>query len=114
MIAGSNGPGTGQKMHYSTDGGETWSSSAALPGGGTCCDHAVDWSSDGTLAYTATLGNCGANGCQIWFYRSSNGGQTWNDLSGSNSRRTLSTGGANDKEFIQVDKHAGSPFKDNI
>ncbi|MEM7582074.1 MAG: hypothetical protein AAF560_01725 [Acidobacteriota bacterium] len=114
VIAGSNGPGTGQKMFYSTDGGENWSSSAALPGGGTCCDPTVDWSSDGSLAYTATLGNCGGAGCQIWFYRSSNGGQTWNDLTGATPRRTLSTGSANDKEFIHVDKYASSPHKDNI
>ncbi len=114
VIAGANGPGTGQSMHYSTDGGETWNSAANLPGGGTCCDPTVDWSSDGSLAYTATLGNCGGAGCQIWFYRSSNGGQTWNDLSGSPARRTLSAGNANDKEYIHVDKHASSPFKDNI
>ena len=114
VIAGSNGPGTGQKMFYSTDGGETWNSSAALPGGGTCCDPTVDWSSDGSLAYTATLGNCGGSGCQIWFYRSSNGGQTWNDLPGGTPRRTLSAGNGNDKEYLHVDKYAGSPHKDNL
>ncbi len=114
VVAGSNGPGTGQKMFYSTDGGESWSPSAALPGGGTCCDPTVDWSADGTLAYTATLGNCGGAGCQIWFYRSRDGGQTWNDLPGGTPRRTLSTGSANDKEYVHVDKHSGSPFKDNI
>ena len=112
VIAGSNGPGSGQIMHYSSDGGETWNTSAALPLGGTCCDPTVDWSSDGTIAYTATLGNCGASGCQIWFYRSSNNGQSWNDLPGN--RVTLSTGNANDKEFIHVDKFATSPFVDNI
>jgi hypothetical protein len=114
VIAGSNGPGFSQVMHYSTDGGETWHQAASLPGGGTCCDPTVDWSSDGSLAYTATLGNCGGSGCQVWFYRSANGGQTWNDLSGSPARRTLSTGSANDKEYIHVDKHPGSPFKDNV
>ncbi|MCP3962004.1 MAG: exo-alpha-sialidase [bacterium] len=112
VIAGSNGPGSGQIMHYSTDGGENWSTSAALPLGGTCCDPTVDWSSDGTLAYTATLGSCGGSGCQIWFYRSSDGGQTWTDLPGS--RVTLSAGNANDKEYIHVDKYATSPHKDNI
>ncbi|MEM1205981.1 MAG: DNRLRE domain-containing protein [Acidobacteriota bacterium] len=112
VIAGSNGPGAGQIMHYSTDGGDTWNQAAALPLGGTCCDPTVDWSSDGTLAYTSALGNCGAGGCQIWFYRSSDGGQTWNDLPGN--RRTLNTGGGNDKEFIHVDKWSGSPHQDNI
>ncbi|MEM7353823.1 MAG: hypothetical protein AAF657_23690 [Acidobacteriota bacterium] len=113
VIAGSNGPGSGQRMHFSTDGGDTWSPAAALPLGGTCCDPTVDWSSDGTLAYTATLGNCNFSGCQIWFYRSSDGGQTWDDLPGT-PRRVLSTGNANDKEFIHVDQFATSPFKDNI
>ncbi|NJL27415.1 MAG: PKD domain-containing protein, partial [Thermoanaerobaculia bacterium] len=112
VIAGSNGPGSGQKMHYSTNGGATWSAAAALPLGGTCCDPTIDWSSDGSFAYTATLGSCGASGCQIWFYRSADGGQTWNNL--SSSRRTLSTGSANDKEFIHVDKYAGSPYLDNV
>ncbi|MEM7350648.1 MAG: sialidase family protein, partial [Acidobacteriota bacterium] len=114
VIAGSNGPGSGQIMHFSTDGGENWSTAAALPNGGTCCDPTVDWSSDGTLAYAATLGNCGGGGCQIWVYRSSDGGQTWNDLPGSPPRRTLNTGGGNDKEFIHVDKFTTSPFVDNI
>ncbi|MEM7351248.1 MAG: hypothetical protein AAF657_10610 [Acidobacteriota bacterium] len=114
VIAGSNGPGSGQIMHFSTDGGDSWSTSTALPGGGTCCDPTVDWSSDGSLAYTATLGNCGGSGCQIWFYRSSDGGQTWNDLPGATPRRTLSTGNANDKEYLHVDKYATSPFKDNL
>jgi len=114
VVAGSNGPGSGQIMHYSNDGGASWSTAASLPGGGTCCDPTVDWSSDGTLAYTATLGNCGGSGCQIWFYRSSDNGQSWNDLSGSPARRTLNTGSGNDKEFIHVDKFATSPHKDNI
>ena len=114
VIAGSNGPGSGQIMHYSSDGGDTWSQSAALPGGGTCCDPTVDYSADGTLAYTSALGNCGGSGCQIWFYRSSDNGQTWTDLSGSPQRRTLNTGSGNDKEFLHVDKYATSPFKDNI
>jgi len=42
VIAGANGPGSGQTMHYSTNGGATWSSAAALPQGGTCCDPTVD------------------------------------------------------------------------
>ena len=56
VIAGSNGPGTGQIMHRSTNGGSTWAVSTALPLGGTCCDPTVDWSSNGNLAYAATLG----------------------------------------------------------
>lgn len=113
VIAGTNGPGFLQRMWFSTDGGVSWSQSAALPLGGTCCDPTVDWSSDGSLAYTATLGNCGASGCQVWFYRSSDGGATWTDLAGT-PRRVLSTGNNNDKEYIHVDQYGGSPFKDRI
>ncbi len=112
VIAGSNGPGYQQVMHYSSDGGETWNESAALPLGNTCCDPTVDWSADGLIAYTATLGSCGGSGCQIWFYRSSDFGQTWDDLPGD--RVTLNTGDGNDKEFIHVDKHLSSPYVDNI
>ena len=31
VVAGSNGPGSGQKMHFSSDGGESWTQSANLP-----------------------------------------------------------------------------------
>jgi hypothetical protein len=116
VIAGSNGPGSGQKMFYSTNGGSTWNAAAALPQGGTCCDPTVDWSSDGTLAYAATLGNCSFRGCAVWFYRSNNGGQTWNGLETStpgDPRRELTTRGS-DKEYLHVDKHATSAFKDNL
>jgi hypothetical protein len=112
VVAGSNGPGTGQKMHYSTDGGATWTAAAALPLGGTCCDPTIDYSFDGTKVYTATLGNCGASGCGIWFYRSGDQGQTWSDL-GADPRRELTNSGS-DKEFVHVDKYVSSPFRDNV
>ena len=69
VVAGSNGPGNGQKMHFSADGGDTWTETT-LPGGGTCCDPTIAWSSDGTLVYAATLGN------DNYVYRSSDGGDT--------------------------------------
>ncbi len=109
VIAGSNGPGGGQRMHFSTDGGETWTQAANLPLGGTCCDPTVDWSSDGTKGYTATLGSA------VFFYRSGDGGQTWDDLTnepGNDPRREL--GGGVDKEYIHVDRFATSPHLDNI
>jgi len=108
VIAGSNGPGGGQKMHYSTNGGATWNSAAALPLGGTCCDPTVDWSSDGSYAYAAALGG-------VWFYRSADAGQTWDDLATINGdpRRELHIAGA-DKEFMHVDRYAGSLHQDNI
>ena len=109
VIAGSNGPGGGQRMHFSTDGGETWTQAAALPLGGTCCDPTVAWSSDGTKGYTATLGS------SVFFYRTGDNGQTWTDLDtepGNDPRREL--GGGVDKEYLHVDLHPTSPHLDNI
>jgi len=99
VIAGSNGPGGGQKMHWSTDGGETWTQTT-LPLGSTCCDPGVDWSSDGQYAYAVTLGSCSFN-CGIWFYRSDDGGQSWNgleNLTPGDPRREIAPHGRSGKE----------------
>lgn len=112
VIAGTNGPGFGQKMHYSTDGGTTWNSSAALPGASTCCDPTVAWSYDGTKAYAATLGLVSS----LYFYRSDDYGLTWNGLeteTPGQPSRTLGDAGT-DKEYIHVDTYPGSPYRDNI
>lgn len=114
VIAGSNGPGGGQTMYYSSDGGTTWTL-ATLPLGNTCCDPTVEWSSNGQLAYAGTIG-FDVNGIGIWFYRSSDNGQTWTDLQNvtpGDPRRELTNGGS-DKEFLHVDKHATSPHLDNV
>ena len=113
VIAGSNGPGGGQRMHYSTDGGSSWTP-VDLPLGGTCCDPTVDWSSDGTYAYAATLGGCGAL-CNVWVYRSDDGGVSWTGLANvtpGDPRRELTSANQSDKELIHCDKHLGSPFVD--
>jgi hypothetical protein len=110
VIAGSNGPAAGQTMHYSNDGGESWTQAAALPMGGTCCDPTVAWSSDGTKAYTVTLGN------GVWFYRSADNGQTWTDLAtepGNDSRREFGAG-SSDKEYLHVDLQPGSSCLDTL
>jgi len=110
VISGSNGPGGGQKMQYSTDGGETWNAAAALPLGGTCCDPTVAWSSDGTKAYSATLGSS-----PVYVYRSGDGGQNWDDLvnePGADPRREL--GGGTDKEYLHVDTYATSACLDTV
>ncbi len=112
VIAGSNGPGGGQRMHYSTDGGATWTQ-VDLPLLGTCCDPTVAWSSDGSYAYAAALNNTITG---VLFYRSADGGQSWDDLinePGANPRRLIGSGGS-DKEFIHVDVSPTSPFQDNI
>lgn len=115
-VAGSNGPGSGQIMHYSTDGGSSWTVAGALPLGSTCCDPSVDWSSNGGFAYAATLGKCSGAGCQVWFYRSNDGGVTWNGLESTtpgSPRRDLTRRGS-DKEYLHVDKFGTSPFRDNL
>lgn len=117
VIAGSNGPGSGQVMHFSTNGGTSWTQAPALPLGGTCCDPTIDYSADGTKAYTSTLGGCGASACSVWVYRSADGGATWTDfqtLTPGDPRREVTSAGISDKEFIHVDKFATSPRKDNV
>ncbi|HKV06642.1 MAG TPA: Ig-like domain-containing protein [Thermoanaerobaculia bacterium] len=116
VVAGSNGPGSGQIMWYSTNGGSSWTQAAALPLGSTCCDPTVDWSSNGNFAYTSTLGGCGAV-CNVWVYRSSDGGATWNDLATitpGDGRREVTSANTSDKQYIHVDKFASSPNIDNI
>jgi hypothetical protein len=116
VVGGANGPGSGQKMFYSINGGTNWTAAAALPLGGTCCDPAVDWSADGTKAYAATLGNCGSV-CDVWVYRSGDGGATWNDLetvTPGDPRREVTSASVSDKEYIHVDKFGTSPRKDNV
>lgn len=114
LVAGTNGPNGGQRMHFSVDGGETWTQSADLPLGGTCCDPTVEWSSDGQYAYTATLG-CTFIFCDLWFYRSDDGGQTWTSLEDEtpgDPRREVADGA--DREYMHVDLFEGSPYQDNI
>ncbi len=115
IIAGTNGPGYQTGMHFSSDGGKTWTMTD-LPLGNTLCDPTVDWSSDGRFAYAATLGKSGPTGCPVWFYRSADNGQTWTDLQTippAIPRREITNGGS-DKEFLHVDKYPMSPFRDNI
>ena len=99
VIAGTNGPTSGQVMHYSTDGGSTWTSAGGLAD--SCCDPTVAWSSDGTKAYTATLGTA------VDFYRSTDNGQTWGD------KEVIDTGFV-DKEYLHVDIAPTSPYQDHL
>lgn len=101
VIAGCNG--AGQEQYFSSNGGQTWAVSGNLPA--TCCDPALEWSVDGTIAYAATLGNSG--GLRATVFRSIDAGATWGN------RIDVSTG-SSDKEWIHVDRAPGSPFRDNV
>ncbi len=102
VIAGTNGPGGGQRMHFSSDGGETWTQAPALSG--SCCDPTVGWSSDGSIAYTSTL-----QLPELFFYRSTNNGQSW-----IGPIQVDDGGGFVDKQYLHVDLHPGSPHLDNL
>lgn len=102
VIAGSNGPG-GQNHNYSSDGGATWVSAGVLPN--TCCDPAMEWSADGTVAYAATLPSSG--GLRAGLSRSTNDGQSWGPV-------IIVSTGSSDKEWIHVDKSPTSPYLENV
>lgn len=104
VIAGSNGSG-GQNQNYSLDGGATWLSGGVLPS--TCCDAAMEWSADGTIAYSATLASGAGSGFRASVFRSTNNGQTW-------SGRVDVSSASSDKEYIHVDKSSTSPFLDYV
>ncbi len=98
-IAGSNGAG-GQRMSFTSNGGTTWGNSGALPG--TCCDPAMDWSPDGSIAFAASLTSGCGQFCSAVFW-SFNNGQNW-------VGPVVVSSASSDKEFIHVDKSPTSPF----
>jgi hypothetical protein len=101
VIAGCNG--AGQEQYFSSNGGTSWTVSGNLPS--TCCDPALEWSVDGTVAYAATLGNIG--GLRATVFRSTDGGQTWGG-------RIDVSSVASDKEWIHVDRSPTSPHNDKV
>lgn len=103
VVAGSNGPGGGQKMWYSSNSGSSWTQSAPLTGSAICCDPTVAWSGDGTIAYSATLGN------GVYVYRSLDSGATW-----SAPVIVPTTDGNVDKEYLHVDTEPTSPHYENV
>jgi PKD repeat protein len=105
-IAGTNGPGSGQKMWRSSDGGVSWSGPVSLAS--TCCDPAVGWSPDGSIGYATALSTVVGGGTNVLFYRSTDNGASWT-LSA-----TLSNAHASDKEYFHVDTFSTSPRKGNV
>jgi hypothetical protein len=107
VIAGSNGSG-GQRMSFSSNGGLTWGNAGALAG--TCCDPAIEYTSNGAIAFAATLGQaasgCGFSLCST-VYWSFNNGQTW-------LGPVHTSTGSSDKEFIHVDRSPNSPYRDRV
>lgn len=114
IVAGTNGPGgIVQRMHFSQDGGQSWTMTDLPSYTSTCCDPSVDWSSDGTYAYASTLAGVTGGIREVWFFRSSNNGLSWDDLPGI-GRIKLPDSDYGDKDYIHVDKYSGSPYTDNI
>lgn len=114
VVAGSMGPLQQVRMHFSVNGGSSWTQ-VELPLGNTCCHPAVAWSSDGRYAYAAALAHCATFRCELLFYRSGDGGASWSDLELStpgNPRRTVSFSA--DREALHVDTSTSSPYRERI
>ena len=114
LVTATQGPGDGPRMHYSHDGGSTWTQ-VDLPVGSEQWGATVEWSSDGQFAYTAAVDGCG-EGCRIFFYRSDDDGVTWTGLeteTPGDPRRLIAYGTSGDG-YLHVDQYATSPHKDNI
>lgn len=109
--SGTLDPGGGNRMHWSADGGTSWTE-VALPLDDTCCDPTVAWSADGSVAYAAALAG-DFNG--VWIYRSSDDGRSWDDFAriDGDPRREIGGFGA-DKEYLHVDVSSASPHRDQI
>ena len=116
LVAGANGE-FGLAMFASYDGAQSWLRVQDLPLGSTCCDPAVEWSTNGRYVYAIGLGGCTPGGCNVWAYRSDNRGLSWdglNNVSPGDPRRELSLGAVSDKPFLHVDHGAQSAFADRI
>jgi len=76
IICASTKLGGNQPIHYSGDGGKTWSQSSlpSVTGDVRQGDPAIDWTSDGT-AWSLTIGI--STNLVIRCFKSTDGGKTW-------------------------------------
>src|SRR5579862_222514 len=112
IIAASTHLGATQPMHFSGDGGATWSQSN-LPAVASTADvrqgdPAVDWTSDGT-AWSLTLGISATLAFVMRCFKSTDAGATWTFESTLPGGQT-----AMDKEAFWIDHHPASPHRDNM
>lgn len=114
LVASANVPDGVHCLHYSHDGGSTWTPVDLPLQGDVCNGPTVGWSSDGQFAYTAVIDGCG-EGCRVFFYRSDDDGMTWNSLDaepGGDPRRQVTSGAG--ASYLHVDRSETSPHVDNI
>lgn len=134
MVAASNtfkfpwtcGPRTIQTIFYSSDGGATWGFTCApspIAYGLDCnalggiilgSDPSLGWNRNGEvfLNYMAICGVGGAPRSAIVIAKSSNGGATWTPQ--GIIKNSWATGEFEDKNFLAIDTHATSPYKDRL
>ena len=102
VIAGSNGPGGGQKMHYSSDGGETWSTVASrFPAAA-----ATRPSPGRPTAPSPTPRRSASRAVLLPLHRR----RPDLDRPGADRQRS----GFVDKQYLHVDTHPTSPHLDNL
>ena len=108
IICASTKLGGNQPIHYSGDGGKTWSQSSlpSVTGDVRQGDPAIDWTSDGT-AWSLTIGI--STNLVIRCFKSTDGGKTWAFDSTITNTQT-----AMDKESLWIDHSPGSPHHDNM
>jgi hypothetical protein len=109
IISASTKLGGNQPIHFSNDGGLTWSQSklTSVAGDVRQGDPTIDWTSDGT-AWSVTIG-IGLSGLILRSFKSGDGGATWT------FDATIPGGQSNmDKEALWIDHSPTSPFKDNM
>lgn len=111
IIAASTKLGGTQPMHFSKDGGHTWSQSSLPPFGAPDVrqgDPTIDWTSDGT-AWSITIGISASLQLALRCFKSTDAGATWTFDSTLPGGQT-----AMDKEALWVDHHHSSPHRDNM